>query len=228
VDLDNIPELIESVQLATDTYHTFSSPKPTYIEFIASNLSTDEWWRNRLLLLEFLTGDTGYDVNTVFQKINPWKTVLIPEMIILHSRMDQHENALKLLCHSLNDFETSIRYCLFGGVATFQLHQQKQQKRQQQHSSVRTIDRDQQSVLFNTLLVEFLNLDKGEDRIEQTSSLLERFGGWLDVGHVSPPPPPFFLSLYLFYSSILEAMAIETQTDIPESFFFFFRMYVGT
>lgn len=194
MDLDSLPELVESVQLATDTYYTFPTPKPTYIEFIASNLSTEEWWRNRLLLIEFLTGDTGYDVNTVFQKVNSWKTVLVPEMIILHSRMDQHDDALKLLCHSLNDYETSIRYCLFGGVAIFQMQQHQRQKRHQQHAPAKMIDRDQQSVLFNTLLVEFLNLGNDEDRIEQTSSLLDRFGGWLDVGHVS------FFFLFPYYT----------------------------
>ena len=34
------------------------------------------------------------------------------------------------------------------------------------------------------LLAEFLKIDDISDRVEQTGSLLERFGGWLDVGDV--------------------------------------------
>jgi hypothetical protein len=43
---------------------------------------------------------------------------------------------------------------------------------------------EQQAELFGFLLSEFLHIEDISTRIEQTSNLLERFGGWFDVGHV--------------------------------------------
>ncbi|KAG4218550.1 hypothetical protein PC116_g32970 [Phytophthora cactorum] len=43
---------------------------------------------------------------------------------------------------------------------------------------------DQQARLFRALLGEFLKLEDIGDRVEQTGLLLEKFGGWFDVGDV--------------------------------------------
>jgi hypothetical protein len=44
--------------------------------------------------------------------------------------------------------------------------------------------REEQAKLFGFLLAEFLRIEDISNRVEQTSSLLERFGGWFDVGYV--------------------------------------------
>jgi len=44
--------------------------------------------------------------------------------------------------------------------------------------------REEQSKLFQFLLSEFLRIEDISNRVEQTSNLLERFGGWFDVSQV--------------------------------------------
>jgi hypothetical protein len=122
-------------------------------------------------LLELLGGASGYDVNKVLDSIQPYRDVLVPEMVILHGRDSKHAEALKLLTHHLRDFDTAINYCLFGGLSIFQTR------------NVIT-DKAEQSELFAILLDEYLKLENPSERIEQTSQLLERFGRWLDVTHV--------------------------------------------
>jgi hypothetical protein len=93
-------------------------------------------------------------------------------MVILYGREGRHEDALAMLTHGLKDFDTAINYCLFGGLSIYQT------------SKVIT-DRAEQRELFSVLLKEFLELKDLGERIEMTGMLLERFGGWLDVMHVS-------------------------------------------
>ncbi|KAF3913246.1 hypothetical protein AA313_de0208595 [Arthrobotrys entomopaga] len=175
-DLENNPTLKEDVQLTTDFYRALHPPKPTYSEFLNDNTRGEEWWRNRAVLLDFLSGPTPYNVPDVAAKVEPWKDVLIAEMVIFYSKDQNHEEVLKMLCHSLKDFDTAINYCLYGALSMFQ---------RSRTSSIRALPREEQSKLFNILLVEFLKISDYEARLEQTSSLLDRFGGWLDVQHVS-------------------------------------------
>ncbi|KAK6540099.1 hypothetical protein TWF694_008927 [Orbilia ellipsospora] len=174
-DLENNPTLKEDVQLTTDFYRALHPPKPTYSEFLNDNTRGEEWWRNRAVLLDFLSGPTPYNVPDVAAKVEPWKDVLIAEMVIFYSKDQNHEEVLKMLCHSLKDFDTAIKYCLYGALSMFQ---------RSRTSSARALPREEQSKLFNILLVEFLKISDYEARLEQTSSLLDRFGGWLDVQHV--------------------------------------------
>ncbi|KAK6352970.1 hypothetical protein TWF696_004960 [Orbilia brochopaga] len=175
-DLENNPTLKEDVQLTTEFYQALHPPKPTYSEFLNDNTRGEEWWRNRATLLDFLSGGTPYNVEEVAAKVAPWKDVLIAEMVIFHSKEQNHEEVLKILCHSLKDFDTAINYCLYGSLSMFQ--------KTRTARPIPALPREEQSKMLNILLVEFLNIDDYETRLEQTSSLLDRFGGWLDVQHV--------------------------------------------
>lgn len=189
-DLENSPTLKEDVQLTTDFYRALHPPKPTYSEFLNDNTRGEAWWRNRAMLLDFLSGGTPYNVKEVEAKVTPWKEVLIAEMIILYSRERNHEEVLKMLVHSLKDFDTAINYCLYGAISMFQ-RQRNMMPSSSSSSSSRAVEwivelpREEQSKLFNLLLVEFLKIDEYETKMDQTGSLLDRFGGWLDPQHVS-------------------------------------------
>lgn len=170
--LSSDPTAVERLSLSYVAYRAILPPKPTYREFLAENSSeADTWWHDRLRLLDLLGGDTSYDVPSVLEKVQTFQDFLVPEMVILHGRTGQHKPALSLLTHSLNDFDTAINYCLFGGLSLFQTR------------SVIT-RRQEQETLFNILLDEFLKLEDPSVRIEQTGGLLRRFGRWLDVVHV--------------------------------------------
>ncbi|KAH0556212.1 hypothetical protein GP486_005860 [Trichoglossum hirsutum] len=164
-----------------ETYRALKSPKPTYQQFITENAIAEEWWRNRLRLLQLLGRTHGaasaYDVSAILRRLSPYENQLVPEMIILDGRQGRHEQALRLLTHGLGDYDTAINYCLLGGTSIF-------------HPSTGTftkeagIAREDQAALFGYLLTEFLSIDDVSVRVEQTGGLLERFGGWFDVGYV--------------------------------------------
>jgi hypothetical protein len=84
---------------------------------------------------------------------------------------------LRLLTHGLGDYDTAINYCLLGGSSIY-------------HPISGTMAREiiptgeEQAKLFGFLLAEFLRIEDISNRVEQTSSLLERFGSWFDVGYV--------------------------------------------
>jgi hypothetical protein len=164
-----------------ESYRALRPPKPTYRQFITDNTIDEEWWHSRLRLLQLLGGSQGsasqYDVAAILARIALYTQELVPEVIILDGRQGLHEEALKLLTHGLGDYDTAISYCLRGGSSIY-------------HPVSGIMSRDtlptqeQQAKLFNFLLAEFLQIEDVSNRIEQTSSLLERFGGWFDVGYV--------------------------------------------
>ncbi|KAI5853059.1 hypothetical protein DFP73DRAFT_534976 [Morchella snyderi] len=176
--LDTSPSACERLQVSYESYRALTSPKPTYREFIVDNSSPsfegggqNDWWRDRLRFLELLGGGGSYDIPKVLARLSKFRDVLIPEMVILYGKEARHEDAIRLLTHGLEDFDTAINYCLFGGLSIFQTRKI-------------ITDREEQKALFAILLGEFLKLDDYDDRLEQTRLLLERFGGWLDLVHV--------------------------------------------
>ncbi|TVY48904.1 Transforming growth factor-beta receptor-associated protein [Lachnellula occidentalis] len=164
-----------------ESYRALRPPKPTYRQFITDNTIDEEWWHSRLRLLQLLGGSQGsasnYDVAAILERIAAYTEELVPEVIILDGRQSHHEEALRLLTHGLGDYDTAISYCLLGGSSIY-------------HPVSGTVareslpTREQQAKLFGYLLSEFLRIEDVSNRVEQTSSLLERFGGWLDVGYV--------------------------------------------
>ncbi|CUS14024.1 unnamed protein product [Tuber aestivum] len=181
--LGELPYASERLKDSYESYRALTSPKPTYREFIADNslplAGTDgaedtleaSWWRNRLRFLELLSGESSYDVSKIFGSLVKFREVLVPEMVILYGKEGRHEDAIRLLTHGLKDFDTAINYCLFGGLSIFQTREI-------------ITNRDEQETLFAVLLGEFLKLEDYQERMEQTRSLLERFGGWVDITHV--------------------------------------------
>lgn len=164
-----------------EAYRALRSPKPTYRQFITDNALNEEWWHSRLRLLQLLGGSQGsasdYDVSAIVDRIEPYAKELVPETIILHGRQSRHEDALRLLTHGLGDYDTAINYCLLGGSSIF---------RPISGATAPEIipSQEEQAELFGFLLAEFLRIEDISNRVEQTSSLLERFGGWFDVGYV--------------------------------------------
>ncbi|CZR66115.1 related to TGF beta receptor associated protein 1 [Phialocephala subalpina] len=181
---DKLEESKEARSILAQTYESYRAlrpPKPTYRQFITDNALEEEWWHSRLRLLQLLGGSQGsasqYDVAAILQRIAPYTKELVPEVIILDGRQSHHEEALRLLTHGLGDYDTAINYCLLGGSSIY-------------HPISGTVareslpTREQQAKLFGFLLSEFLKIEDISNRVEQTSNLLERFGGWFDVGHV--------------------------------------------
>ena len=161
-----------------EVYRTLRPPKPTYREFITEKVVDEPWWHDRLRLLELIGGSHGsgfsYNVQEVLSRIEPFEEDLVPESIILDGRQGRHKQALRLLTHGLGDYHTAINYCLLGGASIFHPTQ----------GSVETPRQEEQSVLFNFVLTEFLRIEDESDRLEQTSELLARFSAWFDVREV--------------------------------------------
>lgn len=164
-----------------ESYRALRPPKPTYRQFITDNSIQEEWWHSRLRLLQLLGGSQGsasdYDVEKILARIKPFTQDLVPEVIILDGRQSRHHEALSLLTHGLGDYDTAINYCLLGGSSIY--HPISGTQNQESLPS-----REEQAKLFGFLLAEFLKIEDISDRVEQTGSLLERFGGWFDVEYV--------------------------------------------
>ena len=186
--LDNVLKVLETsdddramLEQSYETYRALRPPKPTYRQFITDNSIASSWWHDRLRLLELLGGSHGsdfaYDVPSVLSRIEPFEQHLVPESIILDGRQGRHPQALRLLIHGLGDYHTAINYCLLGGSSMFHPVSGRP-------SPDITPTREEQAVLFDCLLSEFLRIKDVSDRIERTSELLDRFGAWYDVTKV--------------------------------------------
>lgn len=179
--LEESKEAKATLKQTYESYRALRPPKPTYRQFITDNTIDEEWWHSRLRLLQLLGGSQGsasqYDVAAILERIAPYSQELVPEVIILDGRQSHHQDALRLLTHGLGDYDTAINYCLLGGSSIYHPISGTMAR-----ESLPT--REQQAELFGFLLAEFLRIDDVSNRVEQTSSLLERFGGWFDVGYV--------------------------------------------
>ncbi|OQE00156.1 hypothetical protein PENVUL_c057G09535 [Penicillium vulpinum] len=186
--LESSPEARASLADSYSTYRALRAPKPTYLNFIIENTPAEPWWQSRLRLLQLLGGisssqfssqplPTGisYSIPNVLTRIEPFQNELVSECIILDGLQGRHGPALHLLTHGLGDYDSAIRYCLFGGPRS-------------SSSSTGTppelADYTLQSTLFRHLLDEFLHIEDLSDRIERTSDLLARFAAWFDVREV--------------------------------------------
>lgn len=184
--LQSSAEARTSLSESYSTYRALRPPKPTYMNFITENAPPEPWWQSRLRLLQLLGGGSStfsstaspsilpYSIPTVLARIEPFQNELVSECVILDGLQGRHREALRLLTHGLGDYDSAIRYCLFGGprhatstgaVAEF-------------------AERTLQSTLFKHLLDEFLQIQDSSVRIERTSDLLARFASWFDVREV--------------------------------------------
>jgi vacuolar protein sorting-associated protein 3 len=168
----------ETLRQTYVTYRALTAPKPTYRQFLTENGLPTAWWHSRLRLLQLLggsSGDTSYEADSMRTKLEPYESELVPEMIILNGKQGKHQEAIRLLTHGLGDFDTAISYCLLGGSSIFPTGLVPEES---------VPSREEQSRLFGYLLREFMRIEDGEQRMEQTGELLERFGSWFDVAEV--------------------------------------------
>ncbi|TIA39016.1 hypothetical protein D6C78_03573 [Aureobasidium pullulans] len=204
--LDTVTEAIDNESTSAKdilltSYHTYRAllpPKPTYSQFILDNSLPDTWWQNRLRLLQLIGGSSVYDVEAISNRLDAYSSVLVPEMIVLAARRDEHQKALKLLVHGLADFDTAVRYCLLGGSSIFH-------PASASSTPIATPSKEEQEVLFSHLIHCYLDLDDEEQRLERVAELLERFGSWFDVAEVLPLLSPSW-PLDHFGSFIASAM----------------------
>ncbi|KAF7595605.1 hypothetical protein BBP40_005352 [Aspergillus hancockii] len=184
--LETSPEARASLQESYSTYRALQPPKPTYMNFITENTPSEPWWQSRLRLLQLLGGGSSsqfssvpspkltYSIPAVLARIEPFQNELVSESVILDGLQGRHREALHLLTHGLGDYDSAVRYCLFGGPRST--------------SSTDALsdfaDRSHQCELFRYLLDEFLHIQDPSERIERTSDLLARFAAWFDVAEV--------------------------------------------
>ncbi|PCH00086.1 Vacuolar sorting protein 39/Transforming growth factor beta receptor-associated domain 2 [Penicillium occitanis (nom. inval.)] len=194
--LQSSPEARISLRESYSTYRALRPPKPTYLSFINENTPQESWWQSRLRLLQLLGGPStvftssarasnlSYSVPAVLARIEPFQYELVSESIILDGRQGRHKEALRLLTHGLGDYDSAIRYCIFGGIsssqpaATISLPPPSDD-----------VAYTEPAVLFKYLLSEFLQIEDVSDRIERTSDLLARFSRWFDVNEVLATVP---------------------------------------
>ncbi|KAE8412359.1 hypothetical protein BDV36DRAFT_271748 [Aspergillus pseudocaelatus] len=184
--LETSPAARSSLAESYSTYRALQPPKPTYMNFIHENTPSEPWWQSRLRLLQLLGGGGSsqfssvpspkltYSIPAVLARIEPFQNELVSESIILDGLQGRHREALHLLTHGLGDYDSAVRYCLFGGPRSTS----------STNTSTEFADRSHQSELFRHLLDEFLHIQDPSECIERTSDLLARFASWFDVGEV--------------------------------------------
>ncbi|KAH9870176.1 hypothetical protein J1614_007099, partial [Plenodomus biglobosus] len=210
-ELSTTPTSRTTLRDTYSTYRILEPPKPTYHSFITDNASPDEWWQARLRLLQLLSQTSDYDVNSILEKLQPYEADLVPEMIILNGRQGRDQEALRLLTHGLGDYDTALSYCLYGYSSIFQPRNPSSSSSSSSSTTTSTgppasmPTRTQQSQLFTHLLHEFLHINDLSQRVERTSELLERFGGWLDVAVVLATLPDEW-SVHVFRAYLIGSL----------------------
>ncbi|RDA89006.1 hypothetical protein CP532_0666 [Ophiocordyceps camponoti-leonardi (nom. inval.)] len=178
----------EAVMTAYSAYRALRPPKPTYQHFLAENAADDDATsQSRLRLLRLLGGPYDVDAPSIRNRLASLDDgdLLVPETIMLAGRQDLHHDALRLLVHTLGDYDTAVAYCLRGGTSVY-VSSPPPAATKQQKRGLATNRRD----LFATVLREFLAIEDAADRLEQTGNLLDQFGQWFDVDDVLPLIPP--------------------------------------
>ncbi|KAL1897010.1 hypothetical protein Cpir12675_002535 [Ceratocystis pirilliformis] len=195
----------EALAATYTAYRALQPPKPSYGRFLADNLvqDGDEAWRNRLRLLQLLSTARGYDAEAIHRRIAELPgDLLVPETIILAGKAKQHSEAIRLLVHSLGDYDTAVTYCIRGGRSIYgspsrysALQQNLASPTSHNFPMTDSIeDQDdfadsealfkKQKSLFLIVLGDFLAIENSNHRVEQTSALLERYGPWFELKQV--------------------------------------------
>ena len=110
---------------------------------------------------------------------------------------------------SLGDFDTAVSYCLLGGSSIFRPPSGFVPEDQ-------IPSKEEQAVLFNYLLHQFLAIEDLASRIERTSELLERFGPWFDAAYVlSLLPNDWSINVFsTFLINALQRMVREKKGTV--------------
>ncbi|KAK6434280.1 hypothetical protein LTR95_009535 [Oleoguttula sp. CCFEE 5521] len=176
--LEASPDLKETLHDGYETYRALEPPKPTYTQFFADNSSPDhsEFTSNRTRLLQLLSSadPADADLPSLRSKLDPHADLLVPETIVLHALTGDHDTALELLTHTLGDYDTAISYCLHASPAFLF------SPRPLNSAALTPPPHSNQSSLFTLLLQHFLTLPLPA-RLDRSSELLERFGGFFEL-----------------------------------------------
>ncbi|OQN97622.1 hypothetical protein B0A48_16486 [Cryoendolithus antarcticus] len=176
--LELSPNLEETLQDGYTTYRALEPPKPTYTQFFADNSSpaNADFTSNRTRLLQLLSSadPADADLSSLRAKLDPHADLLVPETIVLHALTGDHDTALHLLTHTLGDYDTAISYCLHASPAFLF------SPRPLNSASLTPPPHATQSSLFTLLLHQFLTLPLPA-RLDRSSELLERFGGFFEL-----------------------------------------------
>lgn len=130
---------------------------------------------------------SAYDNSTMMEKLEPFKELLVAEMVVLYGRAGNHDAALHLLVHELRDFDGSVEYCLDGGKSRLSSRKPGRSSGGKTcgHVGNVNITREDQEKLFALVLVEALKMGDWMVRQQWVEMLLEQWGGWMDPVHVS-------------------------------------------
>nr|OQO20045.1 hypothetical protein B0A51_13892 [Rachicladosporium sp. CCFEE 5018] len=176
--LEASPDLKETLHDNYETYRALDPPKPTYTQFFADNSSVEhsDFMSNRTRLLQLLSSadPADADLSSLRAKLGPHADLLVPETIVLHALTGDHDTALQLLTHMLGDYDTAISYCLHASPAYLF------SPRPLNSASLTPPPHSTQSSLFTLLLHHFLALPLPA-RLDRSSELLERFGGFFEL-----------------------------------------------
>lgn len=170
-------------------YRNLSLPKRGYIDYMATSPSGNGKdaggaqkrivkMRQDLLKL-LMQKDVQYDHNVVRLKLEDDKELLQFELCVVYSQMGLRERCIRILCHSLQDFEQSISYCEHGALVLGNSSRRNLQDELDEKASSTT-----QNELFSILYDETLNLEPETVQTQWTRNLLELHGSQLDLSKV--------------------------------------------
>lgn len=145
----------------------------------------------------------SYSIPAVLARIEPFQNDLVSESIILDGLQGRHREALRLLTHGLGDYDSAVRYCLFGGPRSTS----------STGALTEFAERPLQTELFRHLLDEFLRIEDPTDRLERTTDLLARFSSWFDVREVLELVPDDWSVEIMsgFLGRVFRAMVSQTR-----------------
>ena len=202
-----------------DTYRELGVAKRGYCEWMwkTGTASKDKELRTiaqmRYDLVRLLMQKNGqYDLNLVRMKLEDDKDLLLLELCAVYSRMGLDERCIRLLCHSLLDFDQSVSYCVHGQLVLPQVEQGSEKTPKASEG--------RQNDLFAMLYDEYLQLEPESVQRECTRQLLESHGSRLDISMVLAKTPPEWplerLNGYLLHV-LRHVMEIKNQSTLRRS-----------
>lgn len=224
-------------------YKNLALPKRGYLDFMHSKMSRSaggseeaEITKMRLDLVRLLLGEGQYDIDVIRDKLEQcgYEELLVVELCVIYSKLGMHERCIRILAHSLLDFDQSVDYCRngrlvvktlkVGGVKSLVSKDTKSsgktaRKDQQEHPSQEADDATQRR-LFTILFDEFLSISFESTRSLYLRMLLERYGDKLDTFTVLRKTPSEWplerISGYL-YSVLRQVMADKNESMVTKA-----------
>ncbi len=181
-----VAQLLESaifdcVTASMATYRGLPQRKVRYVDFIVywRPLSVDanyeEFNRSRCKLIELLQCGSPYNAEGLLAKIKQNGASLLVEIVLLLGRTSRHSESIQILVHDLGDFESAEMYCYHNGMSLASC---------ETSTTLDTTSRSDREELFRMLFLECLNLDDYVTQFAQGSSMLNRWGNYVEVATI--------------------------------------------